>query len=183
MSTAAIRELVREECARGSFGPAFFEEHLAVVARYGERLARELGADAEIVELAAWLHDLAAVRDPAALPEHARLSAALARELLPAYGFSGGTIDRVARAIASHSSPLALGSGTLEEVCLSQADAVAQIVRPAWWFYFAFTVRKCGFDEGRRWLLGLWESRWNSLIGPARALVGDLYSQARALLE
>lgn len=182
MSTDRIRDLVQDECRRSVLGAAFFEEHLSVVARYAGCLAQRLGADAQIVELAAWLHDLAAVRDMAALPDHARLSAALAGELLPAYGFDGAVIDSVARAIGSHALPLALGSGTLEEVCLSQADAIAQIVRPAYWLYFAFTVRKCEFDEGRQWLLRLVEGRWNALIEPARELVGTRYSTARDLV-
>ena len=33
-----LEELARDECARSSFGLAFFDEHLAIVAHYANRL-------------------------------------------------------------------------------------------------------------------------------------------------
>lgn len=72
MITETIKEYVFSECqsSKNAFGPAFFEQHLAVVAAYAKRLGGVLGADLEIIELAAWLHDLSAVQDIAALPKH-----------------------------------------------------------------------------------------------------------------
>ena len=63
MITETVREYVLDACKGSSnaFGPAFFEQHLLVVREYSGRLAQALGAEAEIVELAAWLHDIAAV--------------------------------------------------------------------------------------------------------------------------
>ena len=84
--TDKIEELVKQECAVSSFGAVFFEEHLAVVADYTARLAEPLGADGEVVALGAWLHDLAAVRDPAAQPEHPRLGVELAPYVLAPFG-------------------------------------------------------------------------------------------------
>ncbi len=55
-----LEQLARAECARSSFGLAFFDEHLAIVAHYANRLAVCLGANAEVVALGSWLHDLAA---------------------------------------------------------------------------------------------------------------------------
>jgi uncharacterized protein len=172
---ATIRELVREECGREAnvFGPAFFEEHVAVVADAATRLAGELGADAEIVELAAWLHDLAAVRDPATLPEHAARGAALAREILSAHGYPEERASRVAGAIAAHSVP---GGNSPEEICVSNADAVAQIARPAYWLYFAFHVRKLDFHAGRQWLEDLFAGRWKAMAPEARNLARELSS-------
>ena len=41
-----LEELARDDCARRSFGLAFFDEHLAIVAHYANRLAECLGANA-----------------------------------------------------------------------------------------------------------------------------------------
>ncbi len=75
--TVVIRDLVLEDCRRPAniFGPSFFDQHPAVVAEYAGGLAARLGADPEAVELAAFLHDISAVRDPATLPRHAAASA------------------------------------------------------------------------------------------------------------
>lgn len=167
MDIGAMRAYVRAECAREQnvFGPSFYEEHLAVVAEYGTRLAERLGADREIVETAAWLHDIAAVRDRAALPRHAALGAAMAGELLCPHGYTAAEAGRIAACIASHSTPLAIGEGTTEEVCVSNADAIAQIVRPVYWLYMVYGVRRLGYEEGRRWLLERVEGNWRGLVG------------------
>ena len=117
--TDKIEELVKQECATSTFGNAFFTEHLSVVADYAGRLAGPLGADTVVVTLAAWLHDLAAVRDPAAQPDHARLGAELAPEVLAPYGYDSSVIARVSRAIEAHSFPLPPGTAAPEEVCLA----------------------------------------------------------------
>ncbi len=35
-----------------------------------------------------------------------------------------------------HAIPVAPDKGTKEEVCVSNADAISQIIRPAYWLYF-----------------------------------------------
>ena len=84
MITEAVREYVLVECnnSKNAFGPAFFEQHLSVVVEYAKRLGETLAADLEMVELAAWLHDISAVQDISALPRHSALSAEMARRVL-----------------------------------------------------------------------------------------------------
>lgn len=181
--TDKIAELVNNECAGSYFGPAFFDEHLAVVADCAARLAAPLGADVEIVTLAAWLHDLAAVRDPANQPAHARLGAELVPKVLAPYQYERALVDQVSRAVASHTLPLAPGSASPEEVCLSQADAVAQMTRPFYWFYFATSVRGLDYAHAKIWLANLLTTKWEGLAPPARRLVGDRCKAAMELLD
>jgi uncharacterized protein len=180
--TDKIEELVKEECAGSAFGPPFFSEHVLVVAQFASRLARPLDADEEVVALAAWLHDLAAVRDPSAQPDHALLGAELAHEVLSGYGYTATTIAGVSRAVASHSFPLQPGSASPEEVCVSQADAVAQMLRPFYWLYFATSVRGLCYEEAKGWLANLIASKWKALAPVARELVGARYRAALDLL-
>ena len=184
MLVADIRELVQRACHRSenAFGPSFFDQHLAVVAECATTLAARLGADLEVVELAGYLHDLSAVCDPTTMPDHPRLSADLATQLLLERGYPEARVGCVARSIASHSDPLLIGSGPPEEVCISNADAVSRILRPAYRTYFAFGVRKFGFEEGRLWLRSLIERQWCKLIEPAKDLVGQQYATTLDLL-
>ncbi|MCL5281669.1 MAG: HD domain-containing protein [Planctomycetes bacterium] len=177
MITEDTRECVLKDCKSGknAFGPAFFEQHLSVVVAYAMTLAETLRADLEIVELAAWLHDIAAVQDVTALPKHPALSAEVARKMLWERGYPAERIERVAACIASHSAPIQTGDGPPEEVCVSNADAMSQIVRPAYWLYFAFRVRRLDFAEGRDWLRQRVENNWAALIPPARALIEKEY--------
>ncbi len=185
MITAAVREYVLKECHNGNnaFGPAFFEQHLSVVVDYARRLGEALGADREIGELAAWLHDIAAVQDIAALPRHPALSAELARKMLLEKGYPSERTEQVATCIASHSAPVRIGNGLVEEVCVSNADAMSQIVKPAYWFYYVFHVRQFGFAEGRDWLRQRVENNWAALISPARAIIEKEYRQVTEFLK
>jgi HD superfamily phosphodiesterase len=51
-----ICEFVREACRRRQnvFGPWFFDQHLAVVAECARSLAARVGAEVEVVSLAAY---------------------------------------------------------------------------------------------------------------------------------
>jgi len=179
-----IREFVREACQRRDnvFGPAFFDQHLVVVAECAEKLAGRLGAEVEVVDFAAYLHDISVVHDFRTMADHARLSADLATQLLLEKGLPQSAVSLVARSISSHSEPLSMGSASPEEICISNADAAARILRPTYWIYFAFEIRKCDFEEGRKWLRSLIERQWHELIEPARELVGERYAATLNLL-
>ena len=179
-----IRGFAREACGRREnvFGPWFFDQHLVVVAECAARLAAPTGAELEVVELAAYLHDISAVCDFRTMPDHATLSADLATRLLVEHGCPHSLVRSVARSIASHSDPLPVGSASPEEICISNADAAARILRPAYWLYFTFEIRKYNFEAGRQWLRSLVERQWCKLIEPARELVGKHYAATLRLL-
>jgi uncharacterized protein len=185
MITEPVKEYVFNECnsIKNAFGPAFFEQHLSVVVEYAKRLGATLGADLEIIELAAWLHDISAVQDFAALPKHPALSAEIARKMLLEKDYPSERMERVVKCIASHSSPVQIGNGLPEEVCVSNADAMSQIVKPVHWLYYVFRVRQFGFAEGRDWLRQRVESNWAALIPQAKAIIEKQYSLVRESLR
>jgi hypothetical protein len=160
-----VREQVRSECLapHNRFGAAFFEEHLEPVVGYALRLAEPLGADREAVALAGWLHDLAAIRDLAAVPTHAADGARLARGILEAHGLRAAAIDAVCRAIATHANPSPPAASSPEERCLWDADVLAQLSRPAYWLYYLYGIRGLGRAEGLAWLRGRATGAWSSL--------------------
>lgn len=174
---AAVQALVRAACARETnrFGPSFLEDHVLQVVARARALAPGLGADPAVVELAAWLHDLAAIRDLSCLPTHHLDGARLARELLVDGGAPPALADAVARACAAHSSPVAPGEGTAEEVCLSSADLLAQLARPAYWFFYLHRVRGLGQAEALAW--------WRGRLRAADALAPEARALGAADLE
>ena len=100
-------------------------EHVTTVVTLALRLAELTGADAEIVEAAAWLHDVCKFSDG---ERHPQAGAADARAFLPTTDFPPGKIDAVAAAIADHmglwrEEPLTV----LESQVLWDADKLAKI--------------------------------------------------------
>jgi uncharacterized protein len=74
-------------------------EHVQVVVKLGIELAGLTDADVDVVEAAAWLHD---VRKRGRNDNHDVEGAKAAREILNATDFPKGKIDRVTDAISKH---------------------------------------------------------------------------------
>jgi uncharacterized protein len=169
---APAAALAREECLRpeNRFGPAFLEQHLAPATGLALALAPRLGADPLTVALAGWLHDLAAVRDFSCLPDHHAQGARVARELLRPLGFPPARIEAVARTIETHSFPVKPGQGTPEQVCLSNADVLSHLARPAYWTWYLYGPRGMTFEGGLTWLRGRIGPAFEALTPEAQAL-------------
>ncbi len=113
-----------QECAAGEPDGAHDANHLDRVWRNAEALlADHPEADALVVLAASYLHDLVNLpkNDPARSTA-SRLSAALAREKLPALGFPIEKLDAVAHAIEAHSFSAAIAPRTLEARIVQDAD-------------------------------------------------------------
>lgn len=100
-------------------------EHVTTVVTLALRLAELTGADVEIVEAAAWLHDICKYSDG---QRHPQAGAAYARAFLPTTDFPPHKIEAVAEAIADHmglwrDEPLTV----LESQVLWDADKLAKI--------------------------------------------------------
>lgn len=123
MYQSAFDEAQRKcDCDTPSF--LYRWEHVLAVVTAGVRLAGLTGADVEVVEAAAWLHDIA----KEAKDDHPRLGAAVARKVLPQTDFPSHKIEAVAHAIETHmglwlDAPL----DTLEAQVLWDADKLTKI--------------------------------------------------------
>lgn len=77
-------------------------EHIKAVVAMADNLAKELGADDEVVRAAAWLHDLAKEELAEGRDSHGEASAQEAKKILEATDFPKDKIPRVMEAIAQH---------------------------------------------------------------------------------
>lgn len=119
-------------------------EHVTAVVTLALRLAELTGADADIVEAAAWLHDICKYSDG---QRHPQAGAAYARAFLPTTDFPPEKIEAVAGAIADHmglwrDEPLLI----LEAQVLWDADKLAKIGLTA---VFHWTGGRLAGDEMR----------------------------------
>ena len=97
MYDAAVREAKKRS---GLKNPTFLYrwEHVCAVVAAANKLAAKVGADAKVVEAAAWLHDVAKMTKD----QHPIEGAKFARELLPQTTFPAKKIEAVASAIEQH---------------------------------------------------------------------------------
>ncbi|MFC3478642.1 HD domain-containing protein [Halobacterium litoreum] len=95
--------------------------HIQNVVDLGERIAREEGADVDVVRVAALFHDIAKLE--ADQEEHAEEGARIAEKYLETHGdFPESFVDQVSRAAAKHSYQGDLSDLSLETRCLIEAD-------------------------------------------------------------
>jgi uncharacterized protein len=118
-------------------------DHVLRVLALAERLAREEGADLEIVHTAALLHDVARVREGRLLVDHAAAGADVARQLLAHY--PADRVEAVAHAIAAHRFRSGPAPQTVEAKVLHDADKLDAIGAVGVARAFAF-----GGHEGQR---------------------------------
>ena len=185
MSGEFARDYAIQACRKpeNALDASFFDLHLKVVAFYAVALADTLGADREVVEIASYLHDISAVMDIKTLLTHPINSGDIAEKLLLSEGYPYEKTIKVKQRILRHASPEALGKGTAEEDCLSNADAMSQIAVPAYWLYFTFCARKQSFEDGFDWYRNRVEAGWKALVPQAKVLAEDKYQVVRKCLE
>ena len=180
-----IKSLIRDVCIHGTgpFDIIFFDKHICVMAQIADTLAQAYQADREIVTLAAYLHDISAIEDYASVARHHILGGERAEEILAAHGYPADKTDAVRKCIFSHSAPVAKGQGTLEEVCISNADAASQILMPGYWLHYAFAVKQMDYKSGLNWYTEKIDSHWNSMAEEARAIVTEAYRAEKDLFS
>jgi putative nucleotidyltransferase with HDIG domain len=112
--------------ARATY-PAGDWPHIAEVAAFAQKLAKQTGADEEIVTLAAYFHDIS--RATMGPQEHHIRSAAMARQWLSERGYPAEGIKRVAAAIVAHMLPVTgpeRGAVPIEGRILYDADKISR---------------------------------------------------------
>ena len=65
---------------------------------------------------------------------------------------------------------MAPGQGTPEQVCLSNADVLSHLARPAYWTHYLYGVRGMEYEQGLAWLRGRAGPAFEALTPEARAL-------------
>src|SRR3989344_35189 len=113
-----IAETVEEACKKETnyFGYGIWTHHILHVVKYAKLLAKKIGADEEVVELAALLHDYASVKDYALYKDHHVNGARLAEEVLKKYKYP--KIEPVKECILTHRGSKPLQKLTKESRCL-----------------------------------------------------------------
>jgi len=179
-----VTELVEEACRRDTnlFGYGIWSHHIVVVRAFALQLADRLGADAEIVELAALLHDYASVKDYSLYADHHRHGAREAHGILEKLGYPAEKLRRVQECILHHRGSTALPASNMEAVCLASADAMAHIDQAPSLLYLAYVVKRMGVDEGAGWVRSKIERSWMKMCPEARQMMRFRYACIRATL-
>jgi len=180
MVTDYIREFVKQECKKTQLTMDLYENHILLVAEYGERLSKLLGADSLVVELASYLHDFSSVHNFDHKTDHSIKNPKLIQELLSKFKFSESVIKGVTETIMANSRPIN-GKATIEAICLSNAEAMSQLAKPVFWMFFNNSAEQKPYKECVKTYIDWMESNWKTMISEARDMMAEEYAFLKKL--
>lgn len=102
--------------------------HIIPVVEYAKQFAKEFNSDLEVIELAAYLHDVTKITE--GNEYHHITGAEYAREFLEERNFPKEKTDLVCKCIINHRGYVSGKRTTMEEKIIASADAIAYLEYP-----------------------------------------------------
>jgi uncharacterized protein len=180
----AVKNFVARECRKpeSKYGSEPFIFHFVPVAKYAGKLARELGADEEIVVLSAWLHDIGSI--VSGRGDHHLTSAKIAEVKLQELDYPIDKIKLVKKCILNHRGSQRNKRKSLEEKILADADALSNFESIAGIFKAAFTYENLDQGAAKKSVMQKLENKWQKLhFASSKKIIRPRYAAAKILLK
>jgi len=140
----------------------FWEGHLKYVYREATNLAKKYGADLEIVQLGALLHDIALLEKVGTKADHHINGEKLAKQILSEYNYPQDKMRQVLGCVLHHRS--SKNTENLEELCVADADVLAHFDNIPMLFEVAYNVQNIvGLENVRQFIQETFEKDFNDL--------------------
>lgn len=165
------------------FGYATWPYHITRVVEYSLKLGRKMKADLQVLEIAALLHDYAAVVDEKLYEKHNLHSAVLGEKILRKFDFPEDKINQIKHCIHSHRGSLQLSRNTKEAAILASADAMSHFAELVQMFHLTYQIHGYDTRSGARWLKGKLERSWSKIIPEGKNMIRKDYEIAMYLLN
>lgn len=184
MVTEEIKKelLIRTNRAKEKYGYDFWEEHIKYVVENAVMLAKEYGADIEIVELGALLHDIAMPSEIGPRDEHNIYGAKIADELLTKLNYPKDRIERVKQCVLNHRGSKDLPRNTIEEEIVADADVMAHLDTIPALFHLAYGGLNLNLNEGAEYVKKKLERDYNKLSIKTREKLQNRFNNIMNLL-
>lgn len=179
-----VRKFVEKESRKlgAKYGYEPYEFHLIPMRDYAVELAKKLSADAEIVEIAAWSHDIGSIIYGRA-KYHLTGVKIMGRKLLE-LNYPKKKINPVLHCILSHRSSNGIKPKTIEAKIISDADAMSNFDNIAGIFKAAFVYEGQTQGEAKKTTKEKLVRKWNKLyLNESKKLVKPKYEAAMLLLS
>lgn len=179
-----VRKFVESECKKPNshYGYDPFLYHFIPVVEYSEKLADKLGADKEIVIIAAWLHDIGSI--VYGRKNHHLTGAKIAEEKLSELGYPPKKIEKVKDCMISHRGSQQILPKSLEAKILIEADTLSAFNDITGLFQCAFYYEKLPRKEAKDSVKRKLENKWKQLnLDESREIIKSKYEAVMLLLE
>ena len=176
--------LKRCEAYKEKHGYDFWNDHIKYVVKNSIELAKKYGADVEIVELGALLHDIAMPSEFGPREEHNVYGVQIADELLTQLNYPEDRKERVKECVLRHRGSKSLPRNTIEEECVADADVMAHFDCIPSMFHLAFGKNDLdlSLEEGAEFVKKKLERDYNKLSDRTKLELKDRYENIMTVL-
>jgi len=180
-----LNKIVETACKQPAniYGYGIWTHHITHVVRFAKLLAKRLGADEEVVEIAAILHDYAGIKDQKLEKEHHIHGAQFAEKILSSYGYPQEKIIQVKQCIERHRGSVRLEQNLPEVICVTSADGMAHIDQFLSLLYMAYKERGMDIETGRVYIKEKLQRTWDKLCPEAQDIMQEKYRAVMKVLE
>ncbi len=183
-----VKSFVEEECKKPSAKyPTAFKFHFISMVNLSNQLAREMNnkqeVDFEIVELAAWLHDIGSIIY--GRKNHHITSTKVAEKKLRELNYPEEKINRVKLCILNHrgSREQENKRDSIEEKIIAEADAMDAFNNLTKQFLVTLVHEGLELNEARKSVKEKLQRKWNQLeLKESKKLIKPKYDAAMLLL-
>jgi uncharacterized protein len=179
-----IKNFVEKESLKPSskYGYEPFTHHFIPVVKYANELAEELGADKEVVTIAAWLHDIGSViygRE-----DHHLTGAKIAEEKLKEFNYPIEKIEMVKKCILNHRGSQKNNPTSIEERIIADADALSNFDNIPGIFKAAFVYENLNQKEAKEAVRKKLENKWKQLsFENSKKIIKPKYEAVMVILK
>jgi len=177
------RTFVEEECHKPtSHYSEIFENHLIPMRNLAVDLGERLGADVEVVELAAWFHDIGGILF--GRENHHQTGAKIAEKKLREWEYPEEKIMCVVHCILTHRGSQNLLPETLEAQIILEADSMSNFDNLPGIFKAAYVDEGLTQPEAKKSAREKLARKWHKLqFAESKQLIQPKYEAAMLLLS
>nr|WP_296009174.1 HD domain-containing protein [uncultured Blautia sp.] len=157
--------------------------HIRAVADNAAKLAKQFGADEEVVIIAAWLHDVASITDYNLYEEHHIHGAKMAKEILEKFDYDKEKTAQVQSCVLNHRGSISGERLSLEELCVADADAISHFDNVPSLLYLAYVKRNLDIDEGKEFVKAKLMRSYEKLSEESKIFYRDKFEQVMSILN
>lgn len=179
-----VKDFVKKECYKptSKYGTEPYEFHFLPMVKYSLQLAKEKGADEEIVAIAAWLHDIGSIIE--GRENHHITGANIADDKLSELGYPKDKIELVKKCILNHRGSLGNRRDTLEEKIIAEADVMSNFDNIPGIFKASFVFEGQNQGEAKLAVRKKLQNKWNQLhFAESKKIIKPKYEAAMLLLK
>lgn len=179
-----VRQFVEEECKKpeAKYDYDLFLYHIKPVLRYAKELGEKRGADLEILELAALLHDIGSVLY--GRENHHMTGCEIAEKKLRELNYPEDRIEKIKHCILSHRGSLNIKKESIEAEILAEADSMTHFdTIPGLFRACYYFEEKKSQGEACKSVLNKLINSYNKLSPAAKEIIKPKFEAAMLLFE